>query len=111
MGRSDAKPADKVAAIAAVIAAAIARQCRLQIDYDAAPRVFEPHTLGEDAGGEVLVCGYQVSGASLSGAIRGWKMFALARIGDVVMLDERFHHPRAGYQHDDPGFARITAQL
>lgn len=100
-------PADK----AAVIAAAITQRRRLQLDYDASARVFEPHTLGADASDALMVCGYQVRGGSRSGQSSGWKTFRLARIGTVVALDEHFRHPRAEYRRDDPGFARIDAQL
>ena len=95
---------------AAGIAAAIGRRCRLQLVYDATTRVFEPHTLGADASGALMVCGYQVRGGSRSGQSSGWKTFSLARIGGIEVLDEHFR-PRAGYRHDDAGFARIDAQL
>jgi predicted DNA-binding transcriptional regulator YafY len=107
MGKLATKQADKAAAIAA----AIRQKRRLQVDYDGAARVFEPHTLGADASGALLVCGYQVRGGSRSGQSSGWKTFSLARIGAVAALDEHFHQPRPEYQHDDPGFARIDAQL
>ncbi|WP_428309136.1 WYL domain-containing protein [Hydrocarboniphaga sp.] len=100
------KDADK----AAVIAAAIERKCRLQLDYDASSRVFEPHTLGVDASGLLMVCGYQVRGGSRTGQSSGWKTFSLGRVGELEVLEEHFG-PHAEYRHNDPGFARIDAQL
>lgn len=93
------------------IADAIRQGQRLLLDYDGAARVLEPHTLGADASGAMRVCGYQVRGGSRSGASAGWKTLSLARIGGIEPAGERFHHPRAGYKRDDPGFARIDAQL
>lgn len=102
------KDADK----SAVIAAAIRQKCRLQIDYyGASQRVVEPHTLGADASGAMLLCGYQLSGGSRSGQSSGWKTFSLTLIGQISALNEHFRHPRAEYKRDDPGFARIDAQL
>ena len=101
------KPADKASAIAA----AIQQRVRLQLDYDGAERTFEPHTLGTDAAGMAMVCGYQVRGGSRSGQGSGWKTFSLTRIGRLRALEEHFSHPRAEYRRDDPGFARIDAQL
>jgi predicted DNA-binding transcriptional regulator YafY len=101
------KDADK----ARTLAAAIDEKRRLQIDYDGTQRVFEPHTLGADSSGETMVCGYQVRGASRSGHSSGWKTLRLARIENISALSEHFHHPRTEYQRDDPGFARIDAQL
>lgn len=94
-----------------LIAAAIEHRRRLTLVYNGGPRVLEPHTLGADASGAMLVCGYQVRGSSRSGQGAGWKTLALARIGEIAALDEHFSRPRPEYKRDDPGFARIDAQL
>jgi predicted DNA-binding transcriptional regulator YafY len=96
---------------ARLIAQAIERRQCLSVDYDGGQRVLEPHTLGADASGSMMVCGYQLRGVSRSGQGSGWKTFTLARIGRIRALDEHFSRPRAEYKRDDPGFARIDAQL
>lgn len=93
------------------ISVAISRKQMLAFSYKGLSRVIEPHTLGLDTGGRMLLCGYQVSGDSRSGTVEGWKFFDLKGIDQLRMLDERFTRPRPEYRRDDGAFARILAQL
>lgn len=93
------------------ISAAILGKRLLAFSYNGLSRVIEPHTLGLDTGGRMLVCGYQVSGESRSGSVEGWKFFDLQGIDEPRMLDERSSWPRPAYRRDDGAFARILAQL
>jgi predicted DNA-binding transcriptional regulator YafY len=53
-------------------------------------RVVHPHAVYRSASGGLFVDALQVSGATRSGALPGWREFALMRIVDVHVLDARF---------------------
>lgn len=74
------------------------------------PRIVEPHDYGIRRGVE-SVLGYQLSGASRSGAPHGWKQFDVDQMTDVRLLERRFPGTRAdsAQQHRDWDvlFARV----
>jgi predicted DNA-binding transcriptional regulator YafY len=53
-------------------------------------RVVHPHAVYRSAAGGLFVDALQVSGATRSGSLPGWREFALMRIVDVRVLDARF---------------------
>jgi predicted DNA-binding transcriptional regulator YafY len=53
-------------------------------------RVVHPHAVYRAASGGLFLDGLQVSGASRSGSLPGWREFALMRIADLRVLDARF---------------------
>jgi predicted DNA-binding transcriptional regulator YafY len=53
-------------------------------------RVVHPHAVYRTAAGGLRVDGVQVSGASSSGSLPGWRDFELMRISDVRVLGARF---------------------
>jgi predicted DNA-binding transcriptional regulator YafY len=63
-------------------------------------RVVHPHAVYRAASGTLFLDGLQVSGASRSGALPGWREFALMRIVDLRVLDARFE--------PDPEFNRAS---
>lgn len=93
------------------ISAAISRQNRIEFTYDGFKRIVEPHTLGLDAAGKELLCGYQVAGDSRSGVSEGWKFFAVDQMKQCVVRREKFSTPRPAYRRDDGAFSQIIAQL
>lgn len=95
----------------AIICRAIREQRLLVVDYGGARRVVQPHVYGDDHAGDRLLSAYQVSGASASGASKGWKSFRMDRVTDVTLADGRFHGARPEFQRDDGAFARIVCQL
>jgi hypothetical protein len=53
-------------------------------------RVVHPHAVYRTASGGLRVDGVQVSGATRSGALPGWRDFELMQISDVRVLDTAF---------------------
>jgi WYL domain-containing protein len=53
-------------------------------------RVVHPHAVYRSASGGLFLDGVQVSGATRSGALPGWREFALMRIVDVRVLETEF---------------------
>jgi hypothetical protein len=64
------------------------------------PRVVHPHAVYRSASGGLFLDGLQVSGATRSGSLPGWREFALMRIADVRVLDACFE--------PDPEFNRAS---
>jgi hypothetical protein len=75
------------------------------------PRTDEPHDYGVLKGVESLL-GFQISGASQSGASHGWKHFEVAEIRELRVLDRRFPGSRADsaqkHREWDTLFARVN---
>ena len=57
-------------------------------------RVVHPHAVYRAASGTLFLDGLQVSGASRSGSLPGWREFALMRIADLRVLDAVFEPDR-----------------
>ena len=53
-------------------------------------RVVHPHAVYRAASGTLFLDGLQVSGATRSGSLPGWREFALMRIVDLRVLDAEF---------------------
>lgn len=54
------------------------------------PRVVHPHVVYRTSSGALRVEGVQVSGATSSGQLPGWRDFDLMKIADVRVLDAEF---------------------
>lgn len=90
---------------------AIYRRHFLQLDYNGSTRIVEPHIYGVDTRGNEALSAYQVAGGSLSGESAGWKMFDLAKVGDIQMLAAHFSKPRPEYNPGDSLFREVYSQL
>ena len=62
-------------------------------------RLVHPHALYRTASGALRLDGVQVSGATRSGSLPGWRNFDLMRIADVRVLDAEFQ-PSADFHRD-----------
>ena len=76
------------------ICRAIRERRRIRFAYGGGERVVEPHCHGTSAAGHEMLLAYQTAGYSSSGESEGWKMFAVARMGAVDAVEERFAGPR-----------------
>jgi hypothetical protein len=78
------------------------------------PRTAEPHDYGVLKGVESLVA-FQMSGASRSGGVLGWRQFSVADMQRLRVLDEHFSGSRAdSAQHHrqwDMLFARVGGEI
>ncbi|HEX9836706.1 MAG TPA: WYL domain-containing protein [Alphaproteobacteria bacterium] len=90
---------------------AIHKRKRLRLTYRGGARVVEPYAYGTDAGGAEILRGYQLSGHSESGAPRAWKLFRVAEIGEVAVLEDTFPGPRQGYLRNDPSMSSVYCEI
>lgn len=74
---------------------AIANRCVVEINYDGALRMVEPHALGRTAKGDIILRGFQTGGESDTLNF-GWKLFKLEKIEAC-----RLAPPRAQYNPVD----------
>lgn len=79
----------------------------LQFDYDEKPRLVEPHALGLNKKGELLLRAFQVNCEPPA-----WKLFVLERANMITIRnDVESQAPRPGYKAGDKAMIDIFAQL
>jgi hypothetical protein len=66
-------------------------------------RLVHPHAVYRTASGGLRVDGLQVSGASSSGSLPGWRDFELMKISDVRVLGAEFE-PAGDYDRAAPTY-------
>jgi predicted DNA-binding transcriptional regulator YafY len=75
----------------------------VQFHYDGETRQVEPHALGQDQSGDLILSARQISGEA-----PGWRSFRLAKISALALSDRHFASARQGYNRAHPGLARVT---
>ncbi len=90
----------------AAIVDAIRTKRRLRFDYHRRPRLVEPQCYGIGTKGTELLRGHQVAGGS-----QPEPLFDVAKIVDLVVLDEVFERPGPNYRRDDSAMMTIFSQL
>lgn len=89
-----------------VIVEAIRDKRRLSFVYDEKPRVVEPQCHGIGSKGTLLL-----RAAQLHAGPHPERLFDVARITRLELLDERFDGPGPHYARDDSAMAEVFAQL
>jgi hypothetical protein len=90
---------------------ALERRDLLQFNYDDKSRTVEPHALGLNKKGELVMRAFQVGGQSAT-SDTGWKLFTLEKATDlVVVMDGESRAPRPGYKKGDKAMVTILAEL
>lgn len=94
-----------------IVRQAILEKRLIQFLYDGGPRTVEPHCLGITTAGNLAIRAFQVRGFSLSGGIPDWRMFELAKMSQLQILNTSFSNPRPGYRRGDRGMEFIESEL
>jgi predicted DNA-binding transcriptional regulator YafY len=94
------------------ICRAIAEKKLIEIWYQAQSRVVEPHDFGVQNGAERLLA-YQLrsSRAAFGKDTVGWRLFDLAKIESIVILDMPFKGSRAAAHQDHHAWDTIYARV
>jgi len=90
----------------AAIVDAIREKRRLRFVYNGRVRLVEPQCYGIGTKGTELLRVHQLRGGS-----QREPLFDVAKIVDLVVLDEAFDAPGPNYKRDDSAMATIFAQL
>ena len=97
--------------VEAQIRFAIAKTRVVEVGYKGRVRVAEPHDYGQQKGIDRLLV-YQLGSASSSGSeVMGWRLFDVAKIESIEVLDTSFKGSRRGpsqqHHHWDVVYARV----
>jgi hypothetical protein len=100
--------------VEAQIRLAIANGRVVEVGYKGRVRVAEPHDYGQQKGIDRLLV-YQLGSASSSGSeVMGWRLFDVAKIESIEVLDTSFKGSRreSGQQHQhwDALYARVEGE-
>jgi hypothetical protein len=82
----------------------------IAFDYEGHPRVAAPYCHGFNRGGEMLRA-VQLRGSSRSGRFGVGKMWSVAKMREVRILDESFVPDDPDYTPDDPSKTRIHCRV
>ena len=89
-----------------VLVRAIEQKRRLNFLYNGKARLVEPQCYGIGTRGTELLRGHQ-----LQGGREREPLFDVAKISDLVVLDQVFQRPGPNYKKDDSAMKTIFAQL
>lgn len=92
------------------LSAAINGRKLLKFQYDDLDRLVEPHAVGLNKTGSLMLRGYQVTGESATDP-RAWKLFTVEKIVNLEVMDFTFAGPRDGYRAGDRAMTTILAEL
>ena len=88
------------------IVRSIEEKRRLRCTYHGKARLVEPQCYGIGNKGTELLCVHQIEGGSSREPL-----FDVAKITDLVVLDEVFSRPGPNYKRNDSAMKRIFCQL
>ena len=93
-----------------LITQAIENRRLIEFVYDGGRRVVEPHCFGKNFKGNEIVRAFQVDGYSSTGKM-GWKLYDIAKVSSLLLLDDVFLNPRLDYVKGDKGMTIIYCEL
>ncbi|MFB6128092.1 MAG: WYL domain-containing protein [Halolamina sp.] len=76
---------------------AIGNRQVLEFLYRRTRRVVEPHKIGKNRAGDVVLLGYQVGGDGVDVDPPDWGVYRLDNIASLVATDRTFSEPRSNY--------------
>lgn len=89
-----------------VICEAIEKRLEVSIVYSGSQRAVEPHILGYNAKGALILSAWQASG----GSGQGWRDFFVDKIASITLGQTHFL-ARPGYNSDDSTLSQIICRL
>mgnify|MGYP001080585643 CR=1 FL=1 len=93
-----------------ILVNAVKNRSLVAFAYDDKPRVVEPHAVGINKAGNLVVRGYQVGGESAT-TRSSWKLFTVDKMEGLMPIDGDSQAPREGYRMGDAVMVTILAQL
>lgn len=96
--------------LSSLLAQAVAERKLLAFSYDGLNRLVEPHAVGLNKSGLMVMRAWQLAGESAT-VVAGWKLFTLEKATNMSVVDLPSQAPRPGYKAGDKGIATIVAEL
>ena len=85
---------------------AILQRRVVEFSYEGRTRSVEPHAVGYDSAGELVLHGWE-----LAGNREGFRRFSVRSIRMLTVSEKRFAGPRPGYRPDTLPLHRIVCRL
>lgn len=82
----------------------------LAFTYDGLPRLVEPHAVGTNRKGQMVMRAWQLAGESAT-VVAGWKLFTLEKATNLQLVALPSSAPRSGYKTGDKAMLAILAEL
>lgn len=79
----------------------------ITFEYKGSTRTVEPHLIGVNKAGHLVLSAFQISGGSEA----SWRWFLLDQISNLSELSEHFDRPRPGYNENDSTMDRIIHRI
>ncbi len=83
----------------------------LLIGYRGRKRTIEPHSIGTDKRGRIVLQCWQVDGGSESGACVGWKTIRLDDVESMHVSDMESGAPQKGFKSKGAGFDEVLYDI
>jgi len=96
--------------LSSLLAKAVEERKVLAFDYDDKPRLVEPHAIGTNAKGQLVLRAFQVTGDSATNAT-AWKLFTVDKMVNCIVAALTSQAPRPGYKAGDRAMANIIQEL
>ncbi|SER27710.1 hypothetical protein SAMN04489841_3515 [Natrinema salaciae] len=94
-----------------IICKAIREQKVLEFTYDGHHRKVEPYCHGQSKKGKESLRGYQIAGGSNSRRVPFWRLFTVAKMGNLTLTDETFNGNRPHYNPNDKDLSPIHCNI
>lgn len=94
-----------------LITQAIANRSVIHFEYNGKQRHVEPQTYGLSTTGNALLRGYERGGAAKFGRSSQFRLFEVAKIGNLTVTDEEFAGARPEHNPQDSAMTEIFATL
>jgi hypothetical protein len=94
----------------AIMGFAIENRKLISFVYEGHIRIVEPHCFGLTKKNNQALRAFQIEGTSSSGRL-DWKIYELAKIEKLELLEKTFLEPRSGYKKGDKGMSKIFIEL
>ena len=94
-----------------IICKAIQEQKAIEFTYDGHHRKVEPYCHGRSKKGKESLRGYQIAGGSNSRRVPFWRLFTVAKMGNLTLTDESFTGNRPRYNPNDKNLSPIHCNI
>jgi hypothetical protein len=90
---------------------AITRRSLVMFEYGDLIRVVEPHRVGVNSAGRLMLSGWLRAGYSRSDPAGGWRNYLLSDVRSLQLLDAPFAGTRPGYAAHDARMREVLCEL
>jgi hypothetical protein len=94
-----------------IICEGINRRCKIQFKYEGETRVVEPFFYGINTKGNEVLRAFQTDGYSQSANPFGWRIYNVAKISAITLLNDSFDGCRSDYNKNDKQIPTLICNI